>query len=128
MKWLTQDHLLRLALIIVLLTHSLPSIFTGDVNNFGRLYLDAVGFAPFGLLLAWLIKLSHVACAVSLMVNRFLKPLGIVTIFIWLVGIFMVHWKEGWFVIGGGRNGIEYNVFLILAMMAVLIHAPKEKS
>ena len=127
MKWLTQDNLIRLALIIVLLTHSIPSILTGDVNNFGKLYLDAVGFAPFGLVLAWSIKLSHLACAISLMVNRFLKPLGFITIFIWIVGIFMVHWKEGWFVIGGGRNGIEYNVFLIFAMAAVLIGARKEK-
>ena len=128
MKWITPDRLLRLILIIVLLTHSLPSIFTGDVNNFGKLYLDAVGFAPFGLALAWLIKLSHVACAVSLMVNRFVKPLGMVTIFIWIVGIFMVHWKDGWFVIGGGRNGIEYNVFLIVVMTAVLINPQKAKA
>lgn len=121
MKNISPDHILRFALIVVLLTHSIPSIVSGDIQNFGRLYLDPIGFAPFGLVIAWLVKLSHVGCAISLVINKYLTPLAIITIFIWVVGIFMVHLKDGWFVVGGGRNGMEYNFVLIAMMLAVIL-------
>ena len=28
----------------------------------------------------------------------------------------MVHWPVGWFVVGGGRNGMEYGVLLIVCL------------
>ncbi len=41
------------------------------------------------------------------------------------VGIAMVHAKEGWFVVGGGRNGAEYSVLLIGIMLAVAWAQPR---
>ena len=35
------------------------------------------------------------------------------------VGVTMVHWKEGWFVVGAGRNGVEYSTLLIASFLAV---------
>ena len=29
------------------------------------------------------------------------------------MGIILVHLREGWFVVGGGRNGVEYSVLLV---------------
>ena len=43
------------------------------IAPFGEGYLNAVGFAPFGVALAWLIKLSHVANAVCLILGRYMK-------------------------------------------------------
>jgi putative oxidoreductase len=37
-----------------------------------------------------------------------------------LVGIVMVHAVNGWFVVGGGSNAVEYNVLLI-AVISYLI-------
>lgn len=93
---------LRLALAIILLTHSVPGMFNNGINDFGNLYLNQIGFAPIGLYVAWLIKLSHVACAILLILNRYIKVASIITIFILTMGIIMVHFKEGWFVVGGG--------------------------
>jgi putative oxidoreductase len=112
--------LLRAAVAIILLTHSLPSIFTGDVNVFGEQYLNQVGFSPLGVPIAWAVKLSHVVAAVLLVLNRYIKPAAIVTILILLMGIIMVHFKEGWFVVGGGRNGMEYNFLLICALVYIM--------
>jgi putative oxidoreductase len=120
MNFNNSTFLLRTAVAIILLTHSLPSIYTGDVNNFGNLYLNTVGFAPIGVPLAWAIKLSHIAAAICLLLDKFIKPAAIVTISILLVGIVMVHFKEGWFVVGGGRNGWEYNFLLIVVLVAIL--------
>ena len=120
MNFSNSTFLLRSAVAIILLTHSLPSIYTGDVNNFGNLYLNTVGFAPIGVPLAWAIKLSHVAAAICLLLDKYIKPAAIVTISILLVGIVMVHFKEGWYVVGGGRNGWEYNFLLIVVLVAIL--------
>lgn len=120
MNFSNSTFLLRTAVAIILLTHSLPSIYTGDVNNFGNLYLNTVGFAPIGVPLAWAIKLSHVAAAICLLFDKFIKPAAIVTISILLTGIVMLHFKEGWYVVGGGRNGWEYNFLLIVVLVAIL--------
>lgn len=120
MNFSNSTFLLRAAVAIILLTHSLPSIYTGDVNNFGNLYLNTVGFAPIGVPLAWAIKLSHVAAAICLLFDKFIKPAAIVTISILLTGIVMLHFKEGWYVVGGGRNGWEYNFLLIVVLVAIM--------
>jgi putative oxidoreductase len=111
---------LRIALIIIFLVHSLAGMFNNGINNFGNLYLNQVGFAPVGLPLAWLVKLSHVALAISLFTDKYLKATTFVTIFILIMGIFMIHLKEGWFVVGGGRNGVEFNFLLIMALLTIV--------
>ena len=112
--------ILRAAVALILLTHSLPGMFNGGINDFGNAYLNQVGFAPFGVPLAWAIKLSHVVCAILLVTNRYIKPAAIVTILILIMGIIMVHFQEGWFVVGGGRNGMEYNFLLICALVYIM--------
>jgi putative oxidoreductase len=112
--------LLRVAVAIILLVHSVPGMFNGGINAFGNLYLNQIGFAPIGLYLAWLIKLSHVAAAVCLLFARYLKWAVLITIAILVAGIAMIHWREGWFVVGGGRNGVEFNFLLIASLLTIL--------
>lgn len=119
--------LLRIAVAVILLTHSIPGIFNNGINDFGNLYLNQIGFAPVGLALAWAIKLSHIAAAVCLLLNRYIKPASIVTILILIMGIVMVHFKEGWYVVGAGRNGIEFNFLLIMVLLSILISKEPKK-
>ncbi|WP_374172643.1 DoxX family protein [Flavobacterium tructae] len=112
--------LLRTAVAIILLTHSVLGMFNNGINDFGNLYLNQIGFAPFGVFLAWSIKLSHVVAAILLLSNKYVKPAGFVTILILIMGIILVHFQEGWFVVGGGRNGAEYNFLLIIVLLAIM--------
>ncbi|WDO12777.1 DoxX family protein [Flavobacterium sp. WW92] len=112
--------ILRFAVAVILVMHSVPGMFNNGINDFGNLYLNTVGFAPYGVFLAWLIKLSHVAAAVLLLWNKYVKLASIVTIFILVIGIVMVHFSEGWFVVGGGRNGVEFNFLLIFVLLAIM--------
>jgi len=109
------------ATAIILIMHSIPGMFNNGVNDFGNLYLNQIGFAPVGLYLAWTIKLSHVAAAILLILNRYLQWAVWPTVAILLVGIFMVHLPNGWFVVGGGYNGIEYNVLLIAVLIQIYL-------
>ena len=112
--------ILRTTVAIILLSHSVFGMFDGGINDFGNFYLNKVGFAPYGVAIAWLIKLSHVVCAILLVLNKYIRLACLVTICILIMGIIMVHFKEGWFVVGGGRNGIEYNFVLISVLIAIV--------
>jgi putative oxidoreductase len=112
--------ILRLAVAIILFMHSIPGMFNNGINDFGKYYLDDIGFAPAGVPMAWTIKLSHVAAAICLLLNKYVKWAAVITILILITGIVMVHYKEGWFVVGGGRNGVEFN-FLLIAVLLTLV-------
>jgi putative oxidoreductase len=118
---ITPTLVLRIALAAVFFMHGIPSIFTGAVNNFGNHYLNEAGFGSIGLPLAWMIKLSHVACAVLLILNRYIRVAALITIPILVAGIIMIHAAEGWYVVGAGRNGAEFNVVLISVLVYLAI-------
>lgn len=119
---------LRIAIAIILLSHGIPGMFDNGINDFGNLYLNQVGFAPFGVAIAWAIKISHVVCAVLLLLNKYIVAAGTITIIILIAGIVMVHYPEGWFVVGGGRNGMEYNFLLIAVIVSLMLpHILKNK-
>ncbi len=112
--------ILRVAISIILLTHGFGGMFNNGINDFGNLFLNKIGFAPFGVAIAWAIKLSHIAAAACLLFQKFIKPACLITIFVLIMGIILVHFKDGWFVVGGGRNGAEYNFLLIFVLLAIM--------
>lgn len=114
------NFILRIAVAIILIMHSVPGMFNNGINDFGNLYLNQVGFAPFGVPLAWMIKLSHIVTAVLLLIDKYVKLAAIITILILIVGIFTVHLPDGWYVVGGGRNGVEFNFLLIAVLIAIM--------
>lgn len=120
MKFVNSTFLLRIAVSIILIIHGVGGMFNNGVNDFGNYFLGPAGFGALGVPLAWAIKLSHLAAAVCLVTEKFIKPACIITIIILIAGIIMVHWKEGWFVVGGGRNGIEFNFLLIVALLSIM--------
>ncbi|MCJ7936228.1 MAG: DoxX family protein [Chryseobacterium sp.] len=111
---------LRVALSVILLMHSVISICSGDVNNFGHLYLDTIGFHPAGLYVAWAVKLTHLFSVALLWTDRYIRPVAIGNILIFVFGIYYIHWQNGWFVVGGGTNGIEFNVLLIFCFLNLI--------
>ena len=120
--------LLRFAVAVILIMHSIPTIMNGSINAFGNLYLKEVGFGALGIYIAWAVKLSHVASAICFLLNKYVKPAAVITILILVTGIIMIHYKEGWFVVGGGRNGVEFNFLLIFVLLSFLFPNGFKKS
>lgn len=111
---------IRFAVAVILVIHGAGGMFNNGVNDFGNLYLNQIGFAPFGLFIAWAIKISHLLAAYCLLFEKFVKWAGFATIFILVMGIIMVHYPHGWFVVGAGRNGVEFNFLLIFCLLAIM--------
>ena len=120
MNLFKNNFILRFAVAVILLAHSIPGMFDGGINNFGKYYLNETGFSPIGVPIAWAIKLSHIAAAICLLIGHFIKPASMITILVLIMGIIMVHFKEGWYAVGGGRNGIEFNFLLIFVLLSFI--------
>lgn len=110
--------LLRFGLAVVMFMHSVPSIVSGDVFAFGNEFLASKGFGIISVPLAICIKLIHLFSIYALLANKFLKPTAILNIIILISGIIMIHGHEGWYVVGGGRNGVEFNFILIFVFLS----------
>lgn len=106
---------------IIILSHGLHGIFTdNDVNDFGNLFLNSIGFSPFGVVIAWAIVISQIITSILLLLNKYTKISCIINILILIAGIVTVHFREGWYVVGAGRNGMEFSFILIVVLVAIL--------
>lgn len=113
--------LLRLGVATIVLSHSLHGIFTGnDVNDFGDLFLNKIGFRPFGVFIAWGVVISQIITSLLLIANRVVKISCIINIIILIFGIITVHFAEGWYVVGAGRNGMEFSFILIVVLFTII--------
>lgn len=108
---------LRIVLAVFVSAHGWARIMSGAVEPFGQ-FLDGQGF-PFGLALAWSVTAFEILGSLALITGRHTFFLCLGFSFIYLMGIWLVHLPEGWFVVGLGRNGMEYSVLLIVCFLIV---------
>jgi putative oxidoreductase len=115
--------LIRFAAAGNLLIHGIYRLSVGGVTPFDG-WLTSLGFPPFS---AWLITVFEIVASVMILLNRWVSPLCIVFMVEIGMGIFLLHRHEGWFVVGGGRNGMEYSVLLIVCFAATALVNWKRK-
>ncbi|MEO9211476.1 MAG: DoxX family membrane protein [Ginsengibacter sp.] len=121
MKIFNSTFLLRYGVAIIFFSHSIHGIFTkNDVTDFGNLFLNQIGFAPFGVAIAWAVVISQIITSVLLLLDKYTKISCIINILILITGIITVHFKEGWYVVGSGRNGMEFSFILIIILVAIM--------
>jgi putative oxidoreductase len=116
--------LVRIVVAILLGIHGWTRAAIGGVAPFGE-YLQAAGF-PLGISLAWAITTYEIVASACLALGRFVAPVCAGFLLILLSGIILVHAPNGWFVVGAGRNGVEFSVLLIACLVAVALpHLPR---
>ena len=110
---------LRITVAILMLIHGIARIYFGIVDDFGE-FLTLNNF-PLGFYLAWAITIFEIVGSVLLAIGRYVAPLAIIFAVHLLCGILLVHLKEGWFVVGAGKNGAEYSVLLIAVFITLAV-------
>lgn len=108
---------IRLVLCVLMFVHGAARIANGGVDDFGG-FLSAQGI-PAGFIVAWAITLFELIGSVLLAAGFYSWILALVFAVHLAIGLAMVHWKEGWFVVGAGRNGMEYSALLIASFLAI---------
>ena len=107
---------IRLVLSVLMFAHGAARIANGTVDDFGG-FLGSQGI-PLGFFVAWAITLFELVGSVMLAVGFYTHIIALLFAVELALGIAMVHWKDGWFVVGASRNGIEYSVLLIASFLA----------
>jgi putative oxidoreductase len=110
--------IVRVAAAGNMIIHSITRLSLGTVSDFDG-WLTSLGFPPFT---AWGLTFFELLGGLTLIWGKKWVPI-ICIIFIvqLLMGIALVHFSEGWFVVGGGRNGMEYSVLLIICFASTAI-------
>ena len=108
---------LRVTVAILILIHGAYRLAAGLVEPFGT-WLDSLGF-PFGYGWAMAVTLYELVGPALMLARRWTSLAALGHAFILALGLVLVHLPAGWFVVGGGRNGMEYSVLLIVSLLAI---------
>lgn len=114
---------LRVTIALLIFIHGVTRVVGGGVEPFGG-WLESQGF-PFGLYQAWAVTGYELIAPLFIIVRRFVTLACLGHIFILSIGLVLVHAPHGWFVVGAGRNGVEYSVLLIMCLIVIAwVHWP----
>lgn len=117
--------IVRVTVATLIAIHGWSRFLAEAVAPFGT-WLDGQG-VPAGLLIAMAVTGLEMLMAPMLALGMWSRPLCVVFAAIYAVGAVMVHAPAGWFVVGLGRNGMEYSVLLIVCLLAVALGAHQTK-
>jgi putative oxidoreductase len=109
--------LIRIVLAAVMFSHGAARISAGTVGGFGE-FLGSQSI-PLGFYVAWGITLFELIGSVLLAAGFYAWIIALIFALQLAVGIALVHYKEGWFVVGHGRNGMEFSAVLIASLLAI---------
>jgi putative oxidoreductase len=118
--------MVRIALAILIFIHGAfrASHWVPNVTGFGD-WLSSLGF-PQGLYWAAAVTIYELIAPLFILARRFVFWACLGHIGIIALGAVLVHYPDGWFVVGAGRNGMEYSVLLLAGLSAVAwAHAPR---
>ena len=114
--------LLRAGTALNMVIHGVARVRLGIVDDFGTA-LNAWGF-PAGLVLAWSITAIEIAGGAMLAAGFLVRPIAAWFIAQLTFGVYLIHGRAGWFVVGAGRNGAEFSMLLILCFVVIIMTAP----
>ncbi|MBU0826041.1 MAG: DoxX family protein [Alphaproteobacteria bacterium] len=110
--------ILRITVAILILIHGVYRLAAGLVEPFGT-WLDSLGF-PYGYGWAMAVTLYELVGPALMLARRWTSVAALGHAAILTLGMVLVHLPAGWFVVGGGRNGMEYSVILIVSLLAIV--------
>ena len=114
----------RLLVALLIGVHGWYRLLHGGSPLFGG-WLAEQGI-PLPYVVAWGITIGEIIGSACLALGVCVRPFAPLFMAIYTSGVLMIHATEGWFVVGAGRNGVEYSLLLIgsLALIALRIREP----
>lgn len=109
--------ILRTTLGVIFISHGLPKLL-GGVAGMGD-FLAGLG-VPLAGAVAWSVTLLEVAGGVLLLIGLLVLPVALLLASHMLMGILLVHGSNGWYVVGPGQGGAEFNVLLIAGLLTLV--------
>lgn len=112
---------LRVVTGLIFLMHGYPKLF-GGIEGTAE-FFGSIGI-PLATVAAWGIALLETFGGLALILGLFVTPVAILFAIHMLTGIFLVHLPNGFYVIGPGQGGLEFNLLLIASMLVLILVGP----
>jgi len=109
--------ILRVVLGVIFIAHGLPKL-TGGIEGTVQ-FLGAVGI-PAPIVAAWFIALLETLGGLMLLVGFFVTPVSLLLVIEMMTGIVLVHAPNGFYVIGPGEGGVEFNLLLVASLLVMM--------
>jgi putative oxidoreductase len=109
--------ILRVVLGVIFIAHGLPKL-TGGIEGTAE-FLGAVGI-PAPIVAAWFIALLETLGGLMLLVGFFVTPVSLLLVIHMMTGIVLVHAPNGFYVIGPGAGGVEFNLLLVASLLVMM--------
>jgi len=109
--------ILRVVLGVIFIAHGLPKL-TGGIEGTAE-FLGAVGI-PAPIVAAWFIALLETLGGLMLLVGFFVTPVSLLLVIEMMTGIVLVHAPNGFYVIGPGEGGVEFNLLLVASLLVMM--------
>lgn len=113
--------LLRVVTGVIYIAHGWPKIMGGVPDT--AAFLGQLGI-PAPTAAAWFIALLESLGGLALLLGIFVAPVALLLAIHMLVGIVLVHAPMGFYVIGPGQGGMEFNLILIAALVTLALQGP----
>jgi putative oxidoreductase len=111
--------LLRVGVAALLVIHGVSRFTGGGVPGFAEFLKSQ--HIPLPGVTAWVLTIVEMVGMPLLALGFFVIPIALWMAVELSVGIALVHAQNGWFVVGGGLNGVEYSVLLLIALTAIIV-------
>lgn len=114
--------ILRVVIGVIFVAHGAHKLFETGVPPTAE-FLGSLG-VPAAAAAAWLVTLLEFVGGLSLIVGFLVTPVSLLFCIHMLTGIVLVHAANGFYVIGPGQGGIEFNLLLIAGLLALILAGP----
>ena len=114
--------LLRVVTGVIFVAHGAPKLFGGGVGGLGDM-LAGLG-VPLSTVAAWGITLLEFFGGLALIAGLLVVPVAGLLAVHMLMGIILVHAANGFYVVGPGTGGVEFNLLLVAALSTLLLAGP----
>lgn len=113
--------ILRIVLGVIFIAHGLPKL-TGGVEGTAQ-FFGQLGI-PAPVIAAWFIALLETLGGITLVIGLFVTPAALLLTAHMLTGLILVHAPNGFYVIGPGSGGVEFNLLLAASLLAMVFCGP----
>lgn len=114
--------ILRVVTGVIFVAHGGHKLFVDGVDPFAG-FLDQLG-VPLTTVAAWGVTLLEFFGGLALIAGLVVTPVAVLLIVHMLAGIVLWHAGNGFYVVGPGQGGVEFNLLLIAGLSTLILAGP----